>query len=140
MDIVSPAVLELMKQGTGWLVAILIGVYAWILDGRLRQQQIDTDKQAELANKAVQDQYEKRLAEFREILDAMVNSTATVNALKGSLTPVTDAINQMVVGLAKLLNEFQSQNVRWDDRGASMLKQLEDLRVRLENIQRGVAA
>ena len=136
MEFLTPAIEELIKQGVGYLLAFFLGVWVYLQDRRLREQQAVMDKMTKEANEEVQEQFEKRLAEFRELLDAMTNSTSSVNALKGSLAPVTEAINQMVVGLAKLLQEFQSQQVRWDESRQNMFRQLEDLRLRLEAIQR----
>ena len=136
MEFLTPAIEELIKQGGGYLLAFFLGVWVYLQDRRLREQQAVMDKMTKEANEEVQEQFEKRLAEFRELLDAMTNSTSSVNALKGSLAPVTEAINQMVVGLAKLLQEFQSQQVRWDESRQNMFRQLEDLRLRLEAIQR----
>lgn len=136
MEFLTPAIEELIKQGVGYLLAFFLGVWVYLQDRRLREQQAVMDKMTKEANEEVQEQFEKRLSEFRELLDAMTNSTSSVNALKGSLAPVTEAINQMVVGLAKLLQEFQSQQVRWDESRQNMFRQLEDLRLRLEAIQR----
>lgn len=136
MDMLSPAIAEFMKQGAGYALAVIIGFYCWVLDNRLAKSRTECNSQAEAANKAVQDQYEKRLAEFREILDVMTNSTQTVNATNTSIAITTDAINQLAAGFAKLLHEFQSLATRWDDRGGTMQKQLEDLRLRLEVLQR----
>lgn len=135
---VSSGVTALLTQGTGWVVAVLIGAYAWILDKRVVQSLKAGEQATEKANKAVQEQYEKRLNEFREILDVMSSSTATVKAMHGSLGTTTEAINQLTQAFAKLLSEFNSYQGRWDDRGAIMQKQIEDIRDRLERLQREV--
>jgi len=134
------AVTTLLTQGTGWVVAVLLGIWCYVLDKRLAAAGGACDIQVSAANQAVKDQYEKRLAEFREILDVMTNSTNTVNAMHGSVSATTEAINQLAAGFAKLLTEFQNQHTRWDDKSGTMSQQLEDLRHRLEVLQRGVQA
>lgn len=139
-SIIGSALTTLIAQGSGWIIAVLLGLYAYLLDKRVTQTRDAANKQNELANAAVRDQYEKRLAEFREILDVMANSTNTVKGMHGSLTATTEAINQLAIGFSKLLSEFQSQQVRWDDKGGNMAKQLDDIRQRVESLQREVRA
>ena len=134
------AIVQLMTQGTGWVLFVLACSVVVFQDRRLAKMQFECDTQASNAAKAVQDQYEKRLLEFRELIEVMTNSTSTVKAMHGSLTATTEAINQLAIGFAKLLQEFQSQNSRWDDRGGVMARQLEDIRQRLEFLQREVKA
>ena len=138
--LVTPAVLALIKEGSGWAVSVLLGCWSIYLYKQVEKSRTICDKSTEAANQAVKDQYEKRLAEFRELIEVMANSTATVKAMHGSLTATTEAINQLAQGFAKLLAEFQSQQSRWDDRGSGMARQLEDIRQRLENLQREVRA
>ena len=139
-DFTRTAVTTLLAQGTGWVVAVLLGIWAYILDKRLAKLQFDCDVQSSNSAEAVKEQYEKRLSEFREIIDVMTNSTHTVKAMHGSLTATTEAINQLTVGFAKLLNEFQGHGTKWDDRGGHMAKQLADIQRRLEELQREVHA
>lgn len=130
--VVKAALETLITQGSGWIVAVLLGIWVFFLDRRLTTAQEQNDR-------LMQEQYEKRIVEFRELLDVMTNSTNTVKAMHGGLTATSDAINQLATGFAKLLAEFQSQQTRWDDRGGTMSKQLEDIRGRIESIQRGRA-
>lgn len=137
-DFIKTAVGTLLSEGgAGWAVAVIIGAWVFVLDRRLLKSQSDYDAQALEANKAVQDQYEKRLVEFKIIIDAMTNSTATVKAMHGSITATSEAINQLAQGFTKLLGEFQAQSNRWGDRGEGMAKTLDDIRQRIESLQRG---
>lgn len=137
---IEEAISALLKEGVGWTVAVLLGAVIIFLDRRVAKLQAQCEQQAASANKAVQEQYEKRLEEFRELIEVMSNQTQTVKAMHGSLAATTEAINQLAQGFAKLLSEFQSQQSRWDDRGGAMAKQLEDIRSRLEALQREVRA
>lgn len=139
-QLVSGAIGTLLTQGTGWVVAVLLGIWAFLQDRRIVTLNTTVKLQADAANLAVQDQYEKRLKEFRELVDVMTNSTHTVGAMHGSLSATTEAINQLAAGFSKLLVEFQSQQTRWEDRGGNMAKQLEDIRARIETLQRGKVA
>ncbi|QIG67089.1 hypothetical protein EVB41_080 [Rhizobium phage RHph_TM3_14A] len=135
--VIGQALQWLVEQGAGGVVAVLIGYYAILLDKRVQARDVAADKAAEEANAKLQDMYEKRLNEFREILDVMSNSTNTVTAMHSSLTASTDAINQLAAGFATLLHEFHAQQARWDDRRGAMAKQLDDIQQRIESLQRG---
>lgn len=136
--VITSALETLITQGSGWIVSVILGAWAYILDRRVQTMQSLFDAQTLAANRAVQEQYEKRLDEFRELLEVMGNSTSTVKAMHGSLTATSEAINQLAQGFSKLMSEFQSHQNRWDDKGGGMAKQLEDIRHRLETLQREV--
>lgn len=136
MDFLTPAVTEILKQGTGYVLTVLVGLYAWVLDKRIQKRDDDADKAAQIANAALLDMYEKRINEFRELLDVMSGSTQTVTAMHNSLTASTEAINQLAAGFATLLNQFHAHQARWDDRGGAMAKQLDDIQHRIESLQR----
>jgi type II secretory pathway component PulM len=118
--------------GTGWAVSVIIGIWAYILDARVHTVQ-------ENAKAAVAEQYEKRLVEFRNIVEAISASTNTITTLQGSVSSSAETTNQLAVAFTKLLREYEVQHEKWDDRGASIHKQLEDVQRRLENLQRKAA-
>lgn len=128
----------LITQGSGWIVAVILGAWAVTLDKRVLAMQSAIEAQTKEANDAVQEQYEKRLTEFRELLDVMSNSTSSITSMNGSISATTIAINQLAQGFSKLHREFESQQTRWDDRGGVMAKQLEDMGFKLERLQREV--
>lgn len=135
-DSIGKAIEWMLAQGGGYVIAVLIGTYAFYLDKRIQEERKDAEAAAASYNSQIKEQYEKRLGEFRELLDVMANSTNTVTAMHGSLTASTDAINQLALGFTKLLAEFQSQQGRWDDRRGAMAKQLDDIQSRIETLQR----
>jgi uncharacterized protein YukE len=137
MDFLTPAIGEFMKQGLGYVISVILGLYIMVQDKRYTKLQDACNSQADAAELAVKEQYEKRLAEFRTILDAMTSSTHTTNAMHSSLNATTEAINQLVAGFAKLLTEYQASQMRWEDKGGNMSKQLDDIRQKVEMLQRG---
>ena len=136
--LIDSGIETLITQGTGWVIAVILGAWAVTLDKRVVAMQAVFDGQFKDANKAVQDQYEKRLTEFRELLEVMSNSTNTIKAMHGSLTANSEAINQLAQGFSKLMEEFEGQQEYWEDRGGAMARQLDDVRIKLENLQREV--
>lgn len=136
-EAVGKAIEWMLAQGGGWVIAFLLGAYGFFLDKRAQEDRRIYEEQLAAHNVQIKEQYEKRLEEFREILDVMTNSTNTVTAMHTSLTASSDAINQLAVGFTRLLAEFQAQQSRWDDRRGAMAKQLDDIQSRIENLQRG---
>lgn len=132
-SVLSKALEWMLAQGGGYVLSIFAGLFAWIQYKR-------NEALVEKANVELRDQYEKRLNEFRELLDVMSNSTNTVNAMHNSLTASSEAINQLAVGFTTLLNEFHAQQGRWDDRRGAIADQLKDIQQRIESIQRRTAA
>jgi uncharacterized protein YukE len=131
-DIIAKALEWMLAQGGGYALSIFAGFLSWVLYKR-------NEALTEQANNELRDQYEKRLNEFRELIDVMNNSTNTVNAMHNSLTASSEAINQLAIGFTTLLNEFHSQQSRWNDRGGSMEEKLKDIQQRLEQLQRRAA-
>lgn len=131
--ITTTALTTLMAQGTGWVVAVLLAVVAYFLDKRSAGVQ-------ERAEQAVKHQYEKRIEEYREILDVLSEHTNTMKSMHISVSAATEAINQLAVGFAKLLREIESDKVVWGDRGTQFTKSLEDIRHRIEELQRATRA
>lgn len=135
-EAVGKAIEWMLAQGGGWVIAFFIGTYSYFLDKRMQEERREFEVATALHNTQIKEQYEKRLDEFRELLDVMTNSTSTVTAMHTSLTASSDAINQLAVGFTRLLAEFQAQQSRWDDRRGAMAKQLDDIQARIENLQR----
>lgn len=138
-EFIRTGVTVLITQGSGWVVAVLLGVWAYVLDTRVNKLSLDNDKSVREMNRAVQEQYEKRLVEFKELLDVMTSSTNTVTAMHGSLNATTAATTQLSQAFSKLLTEFNSYQGRWDDRGGIMARQIEDIRQKLETLHREVS-
>lgn len=138
-SILAKALEWMIAQGGGYVISLLIGFYAWTLDKRVQERDTLADAQAAKANLEIREQYEKRLNEFRELLDVMTNSTNTVAAMHTSLSASSEAINQLAAGFATLLHEFHAQQARWDDRRGAMAKQLDDIQQRIEHLQRSNA-
>lgn len=131
--VITQALQWMLAQGGGYVLSVFAGFFAWIQYKR-------NEALVERANAELRDQYEKRLNEFRELLDVMSNSTNTVNAMHNSLTASSEAINQLAVGFTTLLNEFHAQQSRWDDRRGAIADQLKDIQNRIEQLQRRGAA
>jgi hypothetical protein len=128
-SVLSQALQWMLAQGGGYVLSIFAGLFAWIQYKR-------NEELIEMSNTELREQYEKRLNEFRELLDVMSNSTNTVNAMHNSLSASSEAINQLAIGFTTLLNEFHAQQARWDDRRGAIADQLKDIQQRIEAIQR----
>jgi hypothetical protein len=131
-EVLGKALEWMLAQGGGYVLSLFAGFFAWIL---YKQNNELTEK----ANNELREQYEKRLNEFKELLDVMNNSTNTVNAMHNSLTASSEAINQLALGFTTLLNEFHAQQGRWDDRRGAIADQLKDIQQRLEELRRRAA-
>src|SRR6478736_8168684 len=85
MDAVVEKIIEWMfAQGGGYVIAIALGVVVYMLDKRLKEQRDINDQEAAEFAAQLKEQYEKRLDEFRGIIDVMTNSTNTVTAMHNS--------------------------------------------------------
>lgn len=127
-------------QGTGYALFVISLVVLYFMDKRYLALQKSCSDERTAAEIAVKAQYEKRLEEFREILDVMTRNTSAVSALQGSVDARTETLNQLTTGIAKLSHEFENMQQKWDDRGGGMVRQLEDVQRRLENLQGSVRA
>jgi hypothetical protein len=81
--------------------------------------------------------YEKRLSEFRELLDVIGTSTHAINTMQHSVAASGEATNGLTQAFAKLLREFESQQDVWDNRSTTFTKQLDDIQRRVETLQKG---
>lgn len=135
-DFTRTAITTLLMQGTGWVVAVLLGIWAWIMDKRLAALHVTCDVQARAAEVAVREQYEKRLDEFKIVLDVMTTQTNTVKALHQSQLSATESINQLAAAFTTMLRETETSRSKWEDRGGNLARSLEDIRSRIEQLQR----
>lgn len=130
---VTTIVNGLISQGGGWSIAVLLGIVVYILDRRSMEAKAKYEA-------ALQQQYEKRLEEFRELLDVIGASTQSIQSMQMSVGASGEAINQLTQAFAKLLREFEGQHIVWGDRSANVVKLLEDIQRRVEALQKGRAA
>lgn len=127
---VTEIVSGLIAQGGGWAIAVLLGIVIFILDRRSVEAKAKYE-----AN--IQQQYEKRLEEFREMLDVIASSTQSLQNMQSSVSASGEAIAQLTQAFAKLLREFEGQQARWGDRSDIVVKLLEDIQRRVESLQKG---
>lgn len=130
---VSTVVQALILQGGGWLIAVLLGVVIFIMDRRAFEAKTKHEKD-------IQAQYDKRLGEFRELLEVVQTSTQTITTMQRSVSTSGESINQLTQAFAHLLRELDSRNTRWADKGDTFGRQLEDIQRRLESLQKGRAS
>lgn len=130
---VTTVVNALISQGGGWLIAVLLGIVVYIMDRRAIEAKAKHDA-------AIAQQYEKRLEEFRELLEVIGTSTQSIQSMQVSVGASGEAINQLTQAFAKLLREFEGQQAVWGDRSANVVKLLEDIQRRVETLQKGRAA
>jgi len=123
-------------QGGGYVLSVFLIIVIWMQDKRKQKADADAETAVKEANAEIRSMYEKRINEFRELLDVMAGSTNTVSAMHSSLTASTEAINQLAAGFATLMQEFHAQQARWDDRRGAMAEQLKDIQQRIEDLQR----
>lgn len=132
-EFVGTIVTGLIAQGGGWGVAVLLGIVVYIMDRRAVEAKVKYETN-------IQHQYEKRLEEFREMLDVISASTQSIQNMQVSVTASGDATNQLAQAFAKLLREFEGQQARWGDRSDNVVKLLEDIQRRIEALQKGRGA
>lgn len=124
-DVVKSALTVLISQGGGWVVAVLL-IVAIVFMVR-KNDKLQGELQA---------QFDKRLEEFKLIVDALNRAADSALALKVSVDARTDAFNKLTGGFADLVRDLEHNRERWGDRGDTWSRQLEDLRSRIEDIQR----
>lgn len=130
---VTTIVTGLISQGGGWGISVLLGIVVYIMDRRAFEAK-------EKYEKDILSLYEKRLEEFRELLEVIGTSTQTINNLQVSVSASSESIGQLTQAFAKLLREFEGQQLLWSDRSANVAKLLEDIQRRVEALQKGRAA
>lgn len=127
---VSTIVEALILQGGGWLIAVLLGIVIVLMDRRAAEakQKHETE---------LKGQYDKRLEEFKELLEVVQTSTQTINTMQRSVTTSSDSTNQLTQAFAQLMRELEGRNARWVDKVDLFGRQLEDIQRRLESLQKG---
>lgn len=129
---VSTIVELLILQGGGWLIAVLLGMVIYIMDRRAFE--------AKNRNEAIiQAQYDKRLEEFKELLEVVHTSTQTITTMQRSVTTSGESIGQLTQAFAQLVRELEGRNTRWVEKVDTFTRQLEDIQRRLESLQKGRA-
>lgn len=123
----------LIAQGGGWVIAVLLGIVVYIMDKRSIEAKYKNDV-------LVQQQYEKRIEEYKELIEILGASTGTIQNMQVSVAASGAAINDLTQAFAKLLREFEGQQSRWVDRSNAVAKQLDDIQRRVEALQKGRAA
>lgn len=123
----------LVSEGGGWMIAVALAIVIYIMDKRITKAKRGCDDD-------LKDQYEKRLIEFRQVLDTLGTSTQSINAMQSSVLANSEAMNGLAQAFAKMLQEFQGQQDLWGNRAGVIEKQLDDIQRRVENLRRGRAA
>lgn len=134
---VTKAALEtLLAQGTGWVIAVLFLLAIIALTKKNDKLQLVCDANRTGAENAVREQFEKRLNEFKVIVDALNRSSEALAFMRVSVDARTEAINQLVAGFANLVRDLEANRERWADKGELWSGQLADLQRRVEDLQR----
>lgn len=120
---ISSVVEILISQGGGWLVAVLLGVVVFVMDRRLVEQEAKN-------NTTTREHYEKRLDEFRELIEVVGASTHTIQNMQAAVNAAGDNTNQLVQAFARLLREVESQRT-------AQSKNFSDVKKRIEALQKG---
>lgn len=129
---ISTIVNALILQGGGWLVAVLLGIVVYIVDRRAFEAKNKHET-------ILQAQYDKRLEEFKELLEVVQTSTQTINTMQRSVATSGESIGQLTQAFAQLVRELDGRNARWVDKVETFGRQLEDIQRRLESLQKGHA-
>lgn len=136
--IIKQALEALISQGGGWLIAALLLVAVIVLSRKLEKAQNLCDTKHIEAEKEIRDQFEKRLKEHRELLDALNRSTGALQTMQISVDARTEAINNLVAGFAALVRDQEASRVRFMEKADGLAGALTDIRGRLEDLQRRV--
>lgn len=127
-DIITTALTTLLAQGAGWVVAVLL-IVAVVFQSRKLEK-----LQGELTL-AVHGQYEKRLTEFGEVLNALNQSSSALRSMQDSVNSRSEVINQLVVGFAELVRDENANRSDLVKRADAIETHIIDLRKRLEVLQ-----
>lgn len=136
---VTKAALEtLLAQGTGWIVAVLLIVAVIFLNKKNDKMQTMLDNCRSVSEEAAKEQFEKRLSEFKNLLEALNRSSEALATMRSSVDARTEAINQLVAGFANLVRDLEINRDRWSEKGEAWSQQIGDIRSRAENMQQGI--
>lgn len=132
-EILKTVAETLVSEGGGWMLAAVMGIIVYIMDKRVTEAKAKIDDD-------LRDHYEKRIAEFRQVLDTLSSSTQAIGTMQTSVSASSEAINGLAQAFAKMLREFEGQQDIWENRASAITKQLDDIQRRVENLRRGRAA
>lgn len=116
----------LIGQGGGWLIAVLLGIVVYVMDKRLIEQKMKNDA-------LVSEHYEKRIEEFRELVEVIGTSTRTIQSMQAVVNTSGESTNQLVQAFAKLMREVDSQRT-------AQSKSFSEMKKRIDALQKGRAA
>lgn len=131
-EFISTIARSLISEGGGWVVAVFLGIVIYVMDKRIIDAKNKNDA-------LVQQQYEKRLEEYRELIEVIGTSTNTIQNMQSSVVASGAAVNDLTQAFAKLLREFEGQQSRWGERSSAVAKQLDIIQRRVETLQKGRA-
>lgn len=126
---------SLLTQGTGWVLFVLALIVIYVQNKQITAMYKEANVVRDAAETAVKDQYDKRIAEFREIVDALGRTTTALDGMQETVEARTEAINQLVIGFSKLVRDLEVNRERWNDKGETIMRSIEDLRNHIRLIQ-----
>jgi hypothetical protein len=120
---------SLASQGTGWLLFVLAcGVIIWLTNRLLNAQQA-CDVIRETLN-------EKRIAEARETISALNNSSQSNAELARNIDTRTKALETLTQVVSQMERTSQSVQTYWQGRTDEMNRKIDNVISRLEELQR----
>lgn len=135
--ILTESVRTLVSQGTGWVVAIILGFACAYLFKRLQSAQED----CLLSNKSSQEQkealQEKRIVEAKETVSVLNAGSYANLELARSIAARTEALNNLIQLVTQMERDMGSNDEHWQRRVQGLEGSLADITRRLEEIQRG---
>lgn len=136
--IVKSAFEALLTQGSGWIVAVLLVIGGIFVTRRHDVVIKRYEDQRNIAQGLLNEQYEKRIATFKEVVSVVEQSTSILSILQTNADGHKDAINKLVSGFSQLVRDVENQDDFHKDRHAAIVSTLTDLRARVETLQRRV--
>jgi predicted nucleic acid-binding Zn-ribbon protein len=134
-DIIKSAFTAILSWGGGWVLSVLLIIAIVFMDKRIKELHTKCDDQRSAGEIAVNEQFEKRLDEFKTILAGLERSTSALNTMQVAVDNRTETINQLVAGFANLVRDLENNRERWRERGEAWSIQLADLKSRVEKLQ-----
>lgn len=130
------AVRSLASQGTGWLVAIILGFACAYLFKRFQTAQNDCLAAHQVAQSQREALQEKRVIEARETV-AVLNTGSQANLeLARSIAARTEALNNLTQLVTQMERDMANNDGHWQQRVRGMEESLADITRRLEELQR----
>jgi hypothetical protein len=134
-DIIKSAFTAILSWGGGWVLSVLLIIAIVFMDKRIKELHAKCDDQRSAGEIAVNEQFEKRLDEFKTILAGLERSTSALNTMQVAVDNRTETINHLVAGFANLVRDLENNRERWRERGEAWSIQLADLKSRVEKLQ-----